>query len=63
MLRRRLGDQAPNLLASAWRAGRNGPEPRAPLLECNRTLELLRAVAALPAAERRLATRVIFERS
>ena len=63
VLRRRLGDQAPNLLASAWRAGRSGPEPRAPLLECNRTLELLRAVAALPAAERRLATRVIFERS
>ncbi len=63
VLRRRLGEQAPGLLASAWRAGRNGQEVRASLQECNRTLELLRAVAALPGAERRLAARVIFERS
>ena len=62
VLRRRLGDQAPALLATAWRAGTHRPDPRSPLPECNRTLELLRAVAALPAAERRLAARVIFER-
>jgi hypothetical protein len=62
VLRRRLGDQAPALLANAWRVGRNGPEPRVPLQECKRTLELLRAVAVLPGAERRLAARVIFDR-
>ena len=62
VLRRRLGDQAPVLLARSWRPGSNGAVPRNPLLECNRTIELLRAVAALPAAERRLASRVLFVR-
>jgi hypothetical protein len=62
VLRRRLGDKAPTLLAGAWRPGSSESAPRNPLLECNRNLELLRAVAALPAAERRLAARVLFER-
>jgi hypothetical protein len=63
VLRRRLGDKAPALLASTWRPGSTDALPRNPLLECNRTLELLHAVLALPAAERRLAARVLFERS
>jgi ATP-dependent protease ClpP protease subunit len=62
VLRRRLGDQAPALLARSWRPGSSGATPRNALQECNRTLELLRAVAALPAAERRLAARVLFVR-
>lgn len=62
VLRRRLGDKAPALLARSWRVGSSEAEPRNPLLECKRTIELLRTVAALPAAERRLAARAIFER-
>jgi hypothetical protein len=63
VLRRRLGDKAPAQLARAWRVGQPDPAPRQLESECKRTIELLRTVAALPAAERRLAARVIFERS
>lgn len=63
VLRRRLGDQAPALLARAWRAGSNAPDPRDPVAECRRSIEVLRSAAALPAAERRLAAKVIFQRS
>ena len=62
VLRRRLGDQAPALLMRSWRSGSGGTALRNPLLECNRTIELLRAVVALPAAERRLASRVLLVR-
>jgi hypothetical protein len=64
VLRRRLGDKAPALLARSWKAGVAGtePDPRKQPLECRRTIELLRAAAALPAAERRLAARVLFDR-
>jgi hypothetical protein len=63
VLRRRLGDQAPALLARAWRAGSSAADPRDPALECRRAIEVLRSAAALPAAERRLAAKVIFQRS
>jgi hypothetical protein len=63
VLRRRLGDQAPALLARAWRAESNAPDPRDTVAECRRSVELLRSAAALPAAERRLAAKVIFQRS
>jgi hypothetical protein len=62
VLRRRLGEQASALLARAWRAGSNAPDPRDPALECRRSIEVLRSAAALPAAERRLAAKVIFQR-
>lgn len=62
VLRRRLGDQAQALLTRSWRPGSSGTAPRNPLLECNRTIELFRAVVALPAAERRLASRVLLVR-
>lgn len=58
VLRRRLGERSPALLAQAWRPG----VLQRPARDCERTLELLRAVAALPAAERRLATRLMFGR-
>jgi hypothetical protein len=59
VLRRRLGERAPALLAQAW-------QPSAllrPARDCERTAELLRVVAALPPAERRLATRLMFGKS
>jgi hypothetical protein len=62
VLRRRLGEKAPAQLALAWRPGQPDPAPRQLEAECRRTTELLRAVAALPAAERRLAARVLFVR-
>ncbi|MFO1285204.1 MAG: hypothetical protein U1F25_05835 [Rubrivivax sp.] len=58
VLRRRLGERSPALLAQAWQPGALQRPPR----DCERTLELLRAVAALPPAERRLATRLMFGR-
>jgi hypothetical protein len=63
VLRRRLGEKSPTLLAQAWQPGALQRGGREALRECDRTLELLRAVAALPAAERRLATRLMFGRS
>ncbi|MFO1267658.1 MAG: hypothetical protein U1F67_13340 [Rubrivivax sp.] len=48
VLRRRLGERSPALLAQAWQPGALQRPPR----DCERTLELLRAVAALPPAER-----------
>lgn len=68
VLRRRLGEKSPALLTQAWRPGdwqRGGGQRggRDALRECDRTLELLRAVAALPGAERRLATRLMFGRN
>jgi hypothetical protein len=58
VLRRRLGERSPALLAQAWQPG----ALQRPARDCERTLELLRAVAALPPAERRLATRLMFGR-
>jgi len=58
VLRRRLGERSPALLAQAWQPGALQRPPR----DCERTLELMRAVAALPPAERRLATRLMFGR-
>jgi len=58
VLRRRLGERSPALLAQAWQPG----ALTRPARDCERTLELLRAVAALPPAERRLATRLMFGR-
>jgi len=63
VLRRRLGERSPALLAQAWQPGALERGGRDALRECDRTLELLRAVAALPAAERRLATRLMFGRA
>jgi hypothetical protein len=63
VLRRRLGEKSPQLLAQAWQPGALERGGRDALRECDRMLELLRAVAALPAAERRLATRLMFGRS
>jgi hypothetical protein len=59
VLRRRLGERSPALLAQAWQPG----VTQRPARDCERTLELLRAVAALPAAERRLAARLMFGRA
>ncbi len=59
VLRRRLGERSPALLALAWQPG----ALQRPARDCERTLELLRAVAALPPAERRLATRLMFGRA
>jgi len=59
VLRRRLGERSPALLAQAWQPG----ALQRPARDCDKTLELMRAVAALPAAERRLATRMMFGRS
>ena len=58
VLRRRLGERAPALLAQAWQPG----ALQRPARDCERTQELMRAVAALPGAERRLATRLMFGR-
>jgi hypothetical protein len=58
VLRRRLGERSPALLAQAWQPG----ALLRPARDCERTLELMRAVAALPPAERRLATRLMFGR-
>jgi hypothetical protein len=58
VLRRRLGERSPALLAQAWQPG----ALQRPARDCERTIELLRAVAALPPAERRLATRLMFGR-
>jgi hypothetical protein len=63
VLERRLGPKAAAALPRTWRAGLNLPDPRDPAQECRRTLELLRAAAALPAAERRLAAKTIFSRA
>ena len=59
VLRRRLGERSPALLAQAWQPG----ALQRPARDCERTLELLNAVMALPAAERRLATRLMFGRA
>jgi hypothetical protein len=63
VLRRRLGEKSPALLAQAWQPGELQRGGRDALRECDRMLELLRAVAALPGPERRLATRLMFGRS
>lgn len=63
IIQRRLGEGAPARLRGLWRAAaspgaaadaRGGPG-------CERALEWLRAVAALPPMERRLANRLLFE--
>jgi hypothetical protein len=59
VLRRRLGERSPALLAQAWQPG----ALQRPARDCERTVELLRSVAALPPAERRLATRLLFGRA
>jgi hypothetical protein len=58
VVRRRLGDRAPALLADFWRPGVTERTAR----ECDKALELISAVGALPLAERKLATRLVFER-
>lgn len=58
VVRRRLGDRAPALLADFWRPGAAERTAR----DCDKALELIAAVAALPGAERKLATRLVFER-
>ncbi|MBI5718302.1 MAG: hypothetical protein HZC37_11530 [Burkholderiales bacterium] len=58
VLRRRLGERSPALLAQAWQPG----ALQRPARDCERAIELLRAVAELPPAERRLATRLMFGR-
>jgi hypothetical protein len=55
VLRRRLGDRAPAWLASLW-------GPQATPRDCEKSAALLDEVARLPTAERRLATRLVFER-
>lgn len=60
VMRRRLGERSPELLAALWQPGVVRPA-RDPARECDRTLELLAAVAKLPGAERRLALRLVFE--
>ncbi len=56
VLRRRLGDRAPSWLGSLW-------GPQATARDCDKSIGLLDEVARLPTAERRLATRLVFERS
>jgi hypothetical protein len=55
VLRRRLGDRSPAWLGTLW-----GPHSTA--RDCDKSIALLAEVARLPAAERRLATRLVFER-
>jgi hypothetical protein len=55
VLRRRLGDRAPAWLGSLW-------GPQATPRDCDKSIGLLDEVARLPTAERRLATRLVFER-
>jgi hypothetical protein len=59
VIRRRLGERAAPQLLGLWR-GPGADRPAA--LACDRTIEWLRTVTALPVAERRLALRMIFER-
>jgi len=54
--RRSLGERAPALLASLWRPVDHRSQ------ECGRASALIAAVTQLPAAERRLALRLVFER-
>jgi hypothetical protein len=58
VMRRRLGDRAPALLTDLWQPGVTARTPR----DCDKALELIAAVGALPGAERKLATRLMFER-
>lgn len=57
VMRRRLGDRAPALLDRLWRPGATDRTPA----DCDQALALIAAVAALPGAERKLATRLAFE--
>lgn len=57
VMRRRLGDRAPALLDSLWRPGATDRSAR----DCDKALELIAAVLALPGAERKLATRLVFD--
>jgi hypothetical protein len=57
VLRRRLGDQAPAVLAGLWHPGGAG-SPR----DCDKTRTLMADISRLPAPERRLATRIVFDR-
>jgi hypothetical protein len=54
VLRRRLGDRSPAWLTSFW-----GPGSTA--RDCDKSIALMAEVTRLPAAERRLATRLVFE--
>ncbi len=57
VLRRRMGDRAPALLAGVARpAGAGSPR------DCDRALALMAEIGRLPAPERRLATRLVLER-
>lgn len=59
VMRRRLGERAAPQLIGLWR----GPGASKPAtLGCDKALEWLRTVTALPVAERRLALRMIFDR-
>jgi hypothetical protein len=57
VLRRRLGDRAPALLAGLMRPGAAGSAR-----DCEKALALLSEIARLPAPERRLATRLALDR-
>lgn len=57
VMRRRLGDRAPALLDRLWRPGATDRHPA----DCEQARSLIAAVAALPGAERKLATRLAFE--
>jgi hypothetical protein len=59
VIRRRLGERAAVQLQALW-AGPGATRPAA--MHCDKALEWLRTVSALPVAERRLALRMIFER-
>jgi hypothetical protein len=58
VIRRKLGDRAPALLAQLWRPEGRGLGGR----ECEMQALVLAEAARLPPAERRLAARLVFER-
>lgn len=57
VVHRALGPQAPGLLSALW----SGGPPQRRLPGCDRTAQLLDMVALLPAAQRMLAERVVFQ--
>jgi hypothetical protein len=56
IVRRRMGDRAPALLAALWHPAGAGAH------DCEKTRALMTEIARLPAPERRLATRIVFDR-
>lgn len=57
VLRHRLGERAPVILAGLFQAMRKGPRPQ----DCQRSIEILELVNALPLNIRPLAARAIFQ--